>query len=90
MAEGKLMQSSQGIGRPQGVAVVPRLNCVAVACGGDGLLRVYDAQSLKELHTIEAGPDADNVRYHAKSDTLWVSYGDTNNGAIAVFEPGFE
>jgi hypothetical protein len=79
--------SISGLSRPQGAAVVTAENCVAVACGGDGLMHVYDTRSLKETKVIEVGPDADNVRYNAKADAVLVSYGSTNSGAIAIYEP---
>ena len=81
------VQSISGLSRPQGAAVIPTQGCVAVACGGDGMLHVYDTRSLKEQKVIEVGPDADNVRYDAKADTVLVSFGSTNSGAIAIFEP---
>jgi hypothetical protein len=84
---GRRIQSIGGLSKPQGAAVVPTQGCVAVACGGDGRMHVYDTRSLKEIRTIEVGPDADNVRYDARTDTVWVSYGNTNGGAIASFEP---
>jgi hypothetical protein len=87
LESGKRVQSILGLSLPQGAAVIPKRNCVAVACGGDGVLHVYDTWSLKEHHAIEVGPDADNVRYDARTETVWVSYGSTNSGAIAVFDP---
>lgn len=84
---GRRVRSIAGLSRPQGAAVVPTLGCVAVACGGDGVMHVYDTRSLDERATIEVGPDADNVRYDDKNDTVLVSYGTTNQGAIAIFDP---
>jgi DNA-binding beta-propeller fold protein YncE len=84
---GRRVRSISGLSRPQGAAVVPTLGCVAVACGGDGVLHVYDTKTLEEKAAFEVGPDADNVRYDAKNDTVLVSYGTTNKGAIAIFDP---
>jgi hypothetical protein len=84
---GKRVRSIGGLRLPQGAAVVPTLGCVAVACGGDGFLRVYDTRSLEEKTALEVGPDADNVRYDARNNTVLVSYGTTNQGAIAIFDP---
>jgi len=84
---GQRVQSIGGLSRPQGAAVVPTLGCVAVACGGDGVMHVYDTRTLEEKTAFEVGPDADNVRYDARHDTVLVSYGTTNKGAIAIFEP---
>jgi hypothetical protein len=85
---GRRIRSLGGLAHPQGAAVVPELDAVAVACGGDGKLRVFDTHSLAETQVVEIGPDADNVRYDAKNGTVLVSYGSTNSGAIAVLIPG--
>jgi hypothetical protein len=87
LENGQRVRSIGGLSRPQGAAVVPTQGCVAVACGGDGVMHVYDTRSLKEIQVVEVGPDADNVRYDTRADTVWVSYGNTNGGAIASFEP---
>ena len=84
---GQRVRSIGGLSRPQGAAVVPTMDCVAVACGGDGSLHVYDTSNLEEKAAFEVGPDADNVRYDARNDTVLVSYGTTNQGAIAIFNP---
>lgn len=87
LEHGRRVRSIVGLNRPQGAAVVPTWGCVAVACGGDGMLHVYNTRSLNEEKVIKVGPDADNVRYDAKSDTVLVTCGNTNNGAIAILEP---
>jgi DNA-binding beta-propeller fold protein YncE len=84
---GRRVRSIGGLSRPQGAAVVPTIGCVAVACGGDGVMHVYDTQSLEEKKTINVGPDADNVRYDVRNNQVLVSYGNTNKGAIAIFDP---
>ena len=75
------------LSRPQGAAVVPSLACVVVACGGDGSVHVFDTRTLTETKSFILGQDADNVRYDATHDTILISYGGTNQGAIAVFDP---
>jgi hypothetical protein len=87
LERGRRIWSISGLSRPQGIAVVPTVGCAAVACGGDGMLHIFDTRSLAELKTIEVGPDADNVRYDAKGGTVLVSFGSTNRGAIAIYEP---
>lgn len=86
IATGKRIRSIGGLQQPQGVAIVPGSSRAALACGGDGLVHVYDTHSLEEVKTVEVGPDADNVRYDAKENTVYVSYGTTNGGAIAVLD----
>jgi hypothetical protein len=81
------VRSIGGLREPQGVAVVPKQNCVAVACGGDGFLHVFDTRSLEEKKAVAVGTDADNVRYDAGTGTVLVAFGNTNGGGIAIFEP---
>jgi hypothetical protein len=52
-----------------------------------GFHSVRDTQSFEEKKVVEVGPDAHNVRYDARANTVLVSYGNTNGGAIAIFEP---
>lgn len=87
LAAGRRVRSIGDLHLPQGVAVVPAHHSIAVACGGDGTLHVFDSRSLEEGHTLYVGPDADNVRYDAGSDTLWVAYGGATSGAIAGYGP---
>lgn len=88
LASGQRAGSITGLKQPQGLAVVPGLTCAALACGGDGTLRIYDTRTLKEQKIVVVGDDADNVRYDAVANTVLVSYGNTNAGAIAVLEAG--
>lgn len=84
---GQRVRSLTGLSRPQGAAVVPDRGVVAVATGGDGRLHVYDTRSLEKRATLDIGPDADNVRYDGLTDTLLVSHGSTNAGAITILSP---
>jgi hypothetical protein len=83
---GQRVRSISGLSLPQGAGMVPAASCVAVACGGNGVLHVYDTRSLEETGVIQVGPDADNVRYDSGANELYVSYGGTNGGAIAVLD----
>ena len=87
LEKGERVGSVTNLIRPQGAAVVPSLSCAVVACGGDGSIHVLDTRTLAETRTFILGPDADNVRYDAIHDTILISYGNTNQGAIAVFDP---
>lgn len=86
LPRGQRVRSLPGLSRPQGAAVVPAAGLVAVASGGDGMLRVFDTHTLALRREVEVGDDADNVRYDAAANTILVSYGTTNAGAIAVFD----
>lgn len=83
---GRRVKSITGLSQPQGLAIIPGQSLVALACGGDGKLHVYDMGTLEEKRTVDVGPDADNVRYDQATDTLYVSCGDDKGGAIVAFE----
>ena len=84
LGTGERVKSIGGLVHPQGIAVITSTGCVAVACGDDGKIHVYDARTLEEKRTVDVGLGADNVRYDARADTVYVTYGDTGVGAIAV------
>jgi len=72
LAEGKVAGEVAGLKEPQGVLVLPGTGEIAVAGGQDGTLKVFDGASLKLLHTIEVGEDADNVRFDAAAQRVYV------------------
>jgi len=55
-----------------------------VANGGDGSVKVYESDNYKLVKNITGLDDADNVRYDAKANLLYVGYGD---GALGVIDP---
>ena len=81
LAQGKRTDQIKGLKEPQGVAYVPSSGAVYVAGGGDGTVRSFDSQTLKPLHEITLGDDADNLRYDASHEQILAGYG---KGAIAV------
>lgn len=85
LAAGQRLRSIPGILHAQGLACITNTSSVAITSGEDGLLHIFDTQTLEQKQTIEVGPDADNVRYDAGNNTILVSYGTTNGGAIAAF-----
>jgi len=80
----KRLRSITGCKKPQGVLFLPKGNLLCVANGGDGRLRIYDCASFQPLVTIGALDDADNLRYDARADRVYVGYG---NGALGVVNP---
>ena len=78
----KRLRTIVGLHEPQGVGYVPTTNRIYVANRADGSLRVFDGTSFALLKTIAYGKDADNVRYEAQSDLVWVGYGEGALGAI--------
>jgi DNA-binding beta-propeller fold protein YncE len=81
---GTRSRSITGCSKPQGLAYLPRRNLLFVANGGDGRLRAYDAIKFEPVATLGGLDDADNVRYDAKGDRVYVGYGD---GALGVVNP---
>ena len=81
VAQGKRTGQIKGLKEPQGVAYVPSNGAVYVAGGGDGTVRSFDSHTLKPLHDVSLGEDADNLRFDAAHNQLLAGYG---SGAIAV------
>ncbi len=87
LEKGQRIRSVGGLQQPQGLAVVSSVSCVALACGGDGNLHVYDTRTLEEKAAVDVGRGADNVRYDARADLVYVTHGSTQGGAVAVVDP---
>ncbi len=86
LEKGARIKSIGGLEHPQGIAVATSVGCAVVACGG-GNICVYDVRTLEAKKVIALGRGADNVRYDAPADTIYVTYGSTSGGAIAAFNP---
>jgi DNA-binding beta-propeller fold protein YncE len=82
-AAGAHVRSIAGLHEPQGLAVVPELNAVAVANGGTGTLQLIDAQTFQTRWTIPVGGDADNVRFDATAKRLFVAA----QGGLSAVDP---
>ena len=67
---------------PQGVAYLPARRRVVVASGGSGRVDAFESAP-SVVASIGNLDDADNVRFDARSDRLWVGYG----RALAVLDP---
>ena len=81
LAQGKRTATIKGLKEPQGVTYVPANGDIYVAGGGDGTVRSFDSQTLKPLHEVSLGEDADNLRYDAARGQILAGYG---RGAIAA------
>jgi hypothetical protein len=81
LAQGKRTGQIKGLKEPQGVAYAASNGAVYVAGREDGTVRSYDSQTLKPLHEIKLGDDADNLRLDPAHGQLLAGYG---KGAIAV------
>jgi YVTN family beta-propeller protein len=80
---GTVMKTITGLAEPQGIVYQPEKKRVWIANGTDGSVRIFDAQNLGLLRTINLGDDADNIRRDAATQSIFVGYG---SGGIAVFD----
>jgi DNA-binding beta-propeller fold protein YncE len=83
LAASKWVASITGLREPQGVLFVRREYKLFVANGDDGTCRVFDGSSYKPLETVHFPSDADNVRYDATTNQIYVGYGE---GALGVLD----
>lgn len=79
---GTLLRSISGLREPQGVLYEPTTNRLYVANRNDGSLRVFDGSSFELLKTVPYGEDADNIRFDAAHETVYVGYGSGALGAV--------
>lgn len=80
---GTRVYSLTGLHEPQGIVFVPATNRIFTANANGGDLNIYDASSFRKIRTLPFGEDADNVRYDAKSNRVYVGYG---NGALGILD----
>ncbi|MGH7954042.1 MAG: YncE family protein, partial [Limisphaerales bacterium] len=84
LAAGKHLHTIGDCSTPQGLAFAPAENRLAIANGGSGVVKILDATSFKTLASLGDMPDADNMRYDAKADLIYVGYGDGALGIISA------
>jgi hypothetical protein len=70
-----------GLHEPQGIIYIPPLKKLVVANGDNGDCVFFDAITYIQLSVVHLKNDADNIRYDAASNLVYVGYG---NGSIAV------
>lgn len=91
-ASNTVVTSINGIGAPQGLLVVRNpaagTEALFVAGDNDGLLRSYTlTQPYTLSYSVDLTEGADNIRYDAVNDTLWVAYGgDTIPAGMAYIQ----
>jgi hypothetical protein len=83
LKSGKVTGSIIGLDEPQGVAYIPKHHELLIANGGTGECGFYNAVTLKKTGSIKLADDADDVRYDAEADKIYVGYG---SGGIAVID----
>jgi DNA-binding beta-propeller fold protein YncE len=62
------------LAEPQGVFYDASTNRLFVACGLDGVTKIFDGTTLRILATVKFPDDADNIRYDARGKGVIVGY----------------
>lgn len=73
----------EGLNEPQGVAYLPDLNRIVVTNSGDGSCKFFDGTTYEPIATVKFSDDADQLRYDAAKQVIYVGYAD---GAIGVID----
>jgi DNA-binding beta-propeller fold protein YncE len=74
LQSGKRVRTISDLAEPQGVYYDAATNHLYVACGLDGVTKIYDGTSFALLGTVKFPDDADNIRYDARSKSVIVGY----------------
>src|SRR5215469_6457998 len=74
LKSGKGIHTISDLAEPQGVFYDPTTNHLFVACGLDGVTKVFDGNSFQVLATVKFPDDADNIRYDPRSKGVIVGY----------------
>lgn len=91
LKKGVRLKRVEGLHRPQGIAVVrmapsSTTDAVVVACGGDGMVRMFDAKTVDEKTSALAGQNADNVRFDGAGRIYVGCGGNEGAGLLAIFD----
>jgi hypothetical protein len=82
LKNGKTLHRITGLSEPQGVGYIPKHHQFFVANGGTGECVFYNAATWQKIASIKYDDDADDVRYDAGSDRIYVGYGSGGIGII--------
>lgn len=82
----KVIHAIRGLREPQGVTYVPQSNRIFVANGDDGTCRMFDGSTYKLLKTIQLSSDADDTRYDATTNQVFIGYGDGAKAGLAILD----
>jgi DNA-binding beta-propeller fold protein YncE len=83
LAAGKRITSIPGMKEPQGVAFLPSFHRIVVAMRGGGV-QAFDDRNYQPVTTMTGMNDADNLRFDAAANQLYIGYGE---GALGVIDP---
>ena len=82
LTSAKVAHTISGLSEPQGVAYISKHHELFVANGGTGECSFYNTDTWQKTSSIMYSDDADDVRYDAASDMIYVGYGSGGIGII--------
>jgi hypothetical protein len=74
LKSGQRVHTISDLAEPQGVFYDPTTRHLFVACGLDGVTKVFDGNTFQVLATVRFPDDADNIRYDPRSKGVIVGY----------------
>ena len=77
----KVVHRLANLDEPQGVVYAPKGDLIAVACGGDGTVRIFSASDFTLRAVVRLGDDADNIHLDPRNGHFVVGYGE---GGLAI------
>jgi DNA-binding beta-propeller fold protein YncE len=81
---GKRLKSVGAISMPTGVVYLSDRRRIGVASGGAGRFELFEGEGLSLASAVSSLADADNVRWDAEANRVYVGFGE---GALAVIDP---
>lgn len=82
LKSGKVLHNISGLSEPQGVAYIPKHHELFVANGGTGECIFYNTANWQKIGSMKYDDDADDARYDANADLVYVGYGSGGIGII--------
>ncbi|HVS91892.1 MAG TPA: hypothetical protein VHE59_07680 [Mucilaginibacter sp.] len=79
---GKVLHTITGLSEPQGLAYIPKHHELFVANGGTGECIFYNTANWQKIASVKYYNDADDARYDAEADQVYVGYGSGGIGII--------
>jgi DNA-binding beta-propeller fold protein YncE len=74
LKSGQRVHTISDLAEPQGVFYDASTNRLFVACGLDGVTKIFDGTTFQVLATVKFPDDADNIRYNEHSKGVIVGY----------------
>jgi len=81
LRKGERVHTINGLGSPQGLVYISKLNRLFIANDKGGVFKIYDAKSYQPVGEINFKDDADNVRFDSAAKKIYVGFA---SGGIAV------